>query len=100
MKVRRVIYAEQAEEDLRAIYRWVRDRAGITTATNYGNRLQDFCEMLDIGSERGTSRTDLMPGLRTIGFERKITIAFVVDTEVVRIVRVFGAGKDWESEFS
>jgi toxin ParE1/3/4 len=35
--------------------------------------------------------------LRIIGFERRITIAFVVEPERVVILRLFYAGRDWEN---
>ena len=40
-----------------------------------------------------------MSGLRIIGFERRITIAFTVDDSQVTILRVFYGGKDWEDEW-
>jgi hypothetical protein len=34
-----------------------------------------------------------------VGFERRLTVAFVVDDNSVTVLRVFGAGRDWESSF-
>jgi len=48
--------------------------------------------------ERGTIRDDLAPGLRTMGFERRVTIAFRVLDQVVEIVAIAYAGRDFESE--
>ena len=47
---------------------------------------------------RGTRRDDIVPGLRTIGFERRVTIAFRVLANVVEIVTIAYAGRDFESE--
>jgi toxin ParE1/3/4 len=44
-------------------------------------------------------RDDLLPGLRTIGFERRITIAFVVTADTVLIEGIFYGGQDFESLF-
>ena len=99
MMARKVTYANAARDDLAAIYDWVNERAGKAAAARYVGRLQDFCENLDIASERGTLRPDILPGLRTLGFERRVTIAFMVDDDTVRILRLFAAGKDWESDF-
>jgi toxin ParE1/3/4 len=41
----------------------------------------------------------LLLGLRTIGFERRITIAFVVAPEAVLIEGIFYGGRDFESFF-
>jgi toxin ParE1/3/4 len=41
-------------------------------------------------------RDDIRPGLRTIGFERRATIAFQVKRAEVVIVRIFYGGQDYE----
>lgn len=65
----------------------------------YLDRVEAFLRSLSFGSERGTRRDDVRPGLRTVGFERRLTVAFVVDDDSVTVLRVFGAGRDWESSF-
>jgi toxin ParE1/3/4 len=49
--------------------------------------------------ERGTIRNELVPGLRIVGFERRAAIAFIVEADAVRIMRVLYGGrafpKDW-----
>jgi toxin ParE1/3/4 len=49
-------------------------------------------------SERGTRRDDLGRGLRTIGFERRVTIAFRVVRTRVEIVTIAYGGRDFESD--
>ena len=48
---------------------------------------------------RGQVRDDLLDGLRTIGFERRVTIAFVVNDDAVLIEGVFYGGQDFEAVF-
>lgn len=48
--------------------------------------------------ERGTRRPDIVPGLRTIGFERRVTIAFRVLKTRVEIVAIAYAGRDFEND--
>jgi toxin ParE1/3/4 len=48
--------------------------------------------------QRGTRRNDLLPGLRTIGFERRATIAFRVPRTRVEIVTIAYGGRDFESD--
>jgi toxin ParE1/3/4 len=48
--------------------------------------------------ERGTRRDDILPGLRTIGFERRVTIAFRVLKARVEIVTIAYGGRDFERE--
>lgn len=50
--------------------------------------------------ERGGRRDDLAPGIRLVGYERRVTILFKVEGNIVRIVRVFYAGRDVEGTFA
>jgi toxin ParE1/3/4 len=49
-----------------------------------------------MASERGHLREDIRPGLRIVGFERRVTIAFTVTETRVTILRLFYAGKNWD----
>ena len=40
-----------------------------------------------------------IPGLRTTGFERRVTIAFVVASDTVLIEGIFYGGQDFEAAF-
>jgi hypothetical protein len=48
---------------------------------------------------RGQKRDDLLPGLRTTGFERRVTIAFIVTDNIVLIEGIFYGGQDFEATF-
>jgi len=52
-------------------------------------RIVAFCMGLTTFPLRGQRRDDLLPGLRTIGFERRVTIAFVATADAVIIERHF-----------
>lgn len=99
MKRRAIIYTSEAGDNLDWIYHTVAEASSATTADRYDRRIRTFCERLDYGSERGTSRNELRSGLRVIGFERRITVAFMVEPERVVILRVFYGGVNWEKEF-
>lgn len=98
MKPRRVVLSPEAADDLAGIYDWVSERASPRVAIGYLHRLERYLQGMSAGSERGRLRPDIRPGLRTVGFERRLTIAFVVDDEAVTILRVFGPGRAWEDE--
>jgi toxin ParE1/3/4 len=49
-------------------------------------------------SLRGTLREDVRPGLRTIGFRRRATIAFAVEGDTVTILGIFHGGQDYEAD--
>jgi toxin ParE1/3/4 len=64
------------------------------TAFGYVERLQAYCVGLGDFPERGRRRDDLRPGLRTIGVERRVLIAFHVMGGLVTIDRVLYGGRD------
>ena len=43
---------------------------------------------------RGTQHDDLLPGLRIIGMERRVTIAFRIVGKTVEILRILYGGRD------
>lgn len=98
MKRRSVVFAPEARDDLFELYDWLADTVGPDTALAYIERLERYCLGFDLASERGHGRDDIRPGLRIIGFERRLTIAFAVDEATVTILRLFGAGRDWEKD--
>lgn len=100
MIARTVSFAPEAEADLGSIYEGIADRAGPNVALGYVERLHGSCLSLGLASERGTRRDDIRPGLRTIGFERRVTIAFKVDPGSVLVLRLFYGGQDWETALS
>jgi toxin ParE1/3/4 len=99
VKERRVVLAPEAADDLNEIYDWVALPASPDVALRYIERLEAFCRRLSGGGERGRVRSDIRPGLRVIGFERRVSVAFSVDEEVVTVLRLFRAGRDWEASF-
>lgn len=95
MIARGVILSPAAERDLNDIYRWVASGAGPGTALAYVSRIERYLLKPDLGSERGTTRNDVRSGLRIVGFERSLTIAFTVTEADVTILRIFRRGRNW-----
>lgn len=96
MKRRAVLYDPDAADDLDWIYATIAAAADPVTAYRYEERIRRFCERLETASERGARRDDIRPGLRVAGFERRVAVAFAVEDDCVRILRVFYGGVDWE----
>ena len=94
----KVYFRPQAEADLRTLYEYIAGQAGVTIAGRYIDRIEAACMSLAEFPERGTRRDDILPGLRTIGFERRATIAFRVLKARVEIVTVAYGGRDFESD--
>lgn len=96
MKRRNVGYAPEADQDFDWIYEVISLASSPAIAFDYVQRLRAFCERLEYASERGSRRDDIREGLRIVGFERRVTIAFAVDESRVTILRLFYGGQDWE----
>lgn len=96
---RNVVLSPDALDDLESLDQWIAEASSVEVATTYIGRVKSYLAGLDLASERGAKRDDVSPGLRTIGFERRLTIAFSVGEREVTILRVFRAGEDWASAF-
>lgn len=90
----KVGYSPAAKRDLEELYDFIAERASPEIALAYLLRIEARCLDLARFPERGTRRDDLEPGLRTMGFERRVTIAFHVDATSVTIDRVLYGGRD------
>ena len=96
MRPREVTFAPEARDDLVRLYEWIADAAGPRIALSYVERIETYCLGFELASERGHRRDDIRPGLRIVGFEARVTIAFTVDDTRVTILRVFYGGRNWE----
>lgn len=99
MKEREVQFSPEALEDLSGMLEWIAGAANVDIALAYTNRLEKFCLSLSVASERGTSRDNIRSGLRTVGFERRVTVAFEVTDDTVTVLRVFRSGRNWEETY-
>ncbi|MDP3254588.1 MAG: type II toxin-antitoxin system RelE/ParE family toxin [Bosea sp. (in: a-proteobacteria)] len=84
----------QAEFDLRSIYDWIAKRSSPQTADRYIQRIETTYRSLADFPMRGTLHDDLLPGLRIIGMERRVTIAFRIIGDRVEILRILYGGRD------
>ena len=94
----KVTFRPEAEADLFALYRYIAGESGAARAGDYVSRIEEACMALATFPKRGTRRDDIAPGLRTIGFERRVTIAFRVLSDAVEIVTIAYAGRDFGNE--
>jgi toxin ParE1/3/4 len=94
-----VVFAETAKADLDDIFAWIADQAGLEVALAYTSRIERFCREMTPFPQRGPLRDDIKPGLRTLGFERRATIAFTVRGDEVIILRILYAGRSLDLAF-
>ncbi len=93
----KVVFSPEAESDLLELYLYIAERTGNAHALAYIERLERYCKGFEEFPERGTSRDDLFPGLRVVGFERRVSIAFHVNADTVIFDRLLYGGRDLES---
>ena len=95
---RRVVYAPRVREQLTDLYTWIADESGYPErAAGYLAAILDYCDGLVVFPYIGVARDDLRPGLRTIGFRRRVVIAFAVTEEAVEVLGVYYGGRDDEA---
>jgi toxin ParE1/3/4 len=100
VKRRGVVFTPEARNDLFEIYDWIEEKTSPQIAISYMERIEAYCLGFDLASERGHRRDDISPGLRIVGFERRVTIAFAVDDDRVTILRLFYGGQNWEDKLT
>ena len=90
----KVVFSPKARDDLVQLYLYIAERAGDPRAIAYIERIEACCRGFATLPERGTRRDDLLPGLRIVGFERRVTLAFHVDAQTVAFDRILYGGRD------
>jgi toxin ParE1/3/4 len=95
----KVIFSEDATDDLSELGVWIAERSDRATAKAYLKRLRAKCLSLSDFPHRGTPRDHLMPGLRSITFERRIIVAYCVEDDHVLILRLIRTARDIAAQF-
>jgi toxin ParE1/3/4 len=94
-----VVYAALAEAQLDELLARIALAASPEIAMHYVDAIVSFCDSLSTFPVRGASRDDLSPGLRVVGFRRRVSIAFVVAQGSVTIHGIFYGGQNLEAIF-
>ena len=87
-----------ARQDIDDLLEYLVPEAGETVARAYIARLHAFLRGFDTFPKRGTVRSEYRDGLRVVGFERSLGVAFVVEDSRVLILRIFHRGQDLHFE--
>jgi toxin ParE1/3/4 len=94
LKKYEVLFRPRARKDLVGLYRYIAKQSSSRIAANYIARIEKACLSLVSFPNRGTNVPSPVPGLRTMGFERRATILFCVGKDKVEILRVYYGGQD------
>ncbi|MGB3672911.1 MAG: type II toxin-antitoxin system RelE/ParE family toxin [Candidatus Nanopelagicales bacterium] len=98
MGTHRVTYTEAALHQLVAIDDYLATVGVPDTA--FVADVVAFCDSLTTFPHRGRDRSDLRPGLRTIGYKHRILIAYQTTADTVTIGGVFYGGQDYEHQLA
>lgn len=93
----RIVVTPEARDQLDELYSYIATQADADIASSYLTALIDQVGTLREFPKRGTARDDLRPGLRTLPWRRRVTIAFVVEERDVIVVGIFYGGRDIEA---
>jgi toxin ParE1/3/4 len=94
-----VVLSPEGQEDLRELRDYIARESSRRKADNYIRRVAKFYKSLAIAPHRGEQRFSQRPGMRSIGFEHRISILFSVSDEDrrVEILGFFYGGRNVES---
>jgi plasmid stabilization system protein ParE len=92
-----IVISPEARAQLEALYDYIARATSDATALNFTSAILDRIDTLRDFPMRGAARDDILPGLRTIGFRRRVTVAFVVEASAALVVGVFHGGQDFET---
>ncbi|MGO8064388.1 type II toxin-antitoxin system RelE/ParE family toxin [Rhizobium leguminosarum] len=98
MKRYSIRLTDEAELDLASIYSFVRKTSASSVARDYVARIKTFVSGFETYPERGSIRDHVRPGLRIVGFESRVSVAFVVEPTEVVVLRILYAGRRFESD--
>jgi plasmid stabilization system protein ParE len=92
-----VVFTPEVEHQLVELYRYVAAAGSAEVAARYTEEIVAYCEELAAFPHRGSVRDDIRPGLRTIGFKRRVVIAFALLGQTLVIIGVYYGGRDYEA---
>jgi len=89
-----IIYRPDAEAELDQLLTHISGAAGWAVASAYVDGIFKLVDGLQTFPKRGTERSEILPGLRIVGYKRSASIAFVVTEKAVIVLGVFYRGRN------
>jgi len=88
-----VVYSARARQQLLDLYLWIAQQSGFPDrAQSFVAAIIDCCDGLAHFPLRGMARDDVRPGLRILGFRKRVTIAFAVHDHSVEVLGLYYGG--------
>lgn len=92
----RVNFSPAAEDDLAEIEEYLALRFSESNARRFVKRITRECLSLVKAPRRGTARDDVGPGIRIVGFERRVSIVFELRDDEITILGVYYGGREFD----
>jgi len=89
-----VRFSKRSQADLVSIYEYIAEQSDPARALAYFERIRNYCLTLNRFPERGTAWYNVARGVRVVGFEHRVSIAFRVRSQTLTILRVLYGGQD------
>jgi len=93
---RELVYAPQAVADLEEIYRFMAEHSPDRAAAFIAD-IRRRCRWLLDSPELGPVRPKLGKGVRIYPMRRRVVVVYAIRTSTVDVLRVFYAGRDYET---
>lgn len=93
----RIVFTPEARSQLDQLHGYITAAADAEIASRFTDGILDHITTLDEFPKRGTPRDDLRPGLHTLAWRRRVTIAFVVEEVDAVVIGIFYGGRDFET---
>lgn len=93
----RIVFTPEARDQLGHLHSYIASAADAEIAMRFADGILHHIATLSEFPERGTPRDDLRPGMRTLAWRRRVTIAFVVEERDVVVIGIFYGGRDFET---
>lgn len=92
-----IIVTPEARDQLDAIYDYIAYAAAPDIARQFTDGIVDRLAMLTDYPRTGSPRDDVRPGLCTLAYRRRVTIAFMVEEAAVVVIGFYYGGQDFET---
>nr|WP_295659716.1 type II toxin-antitoxin system RelE/ParE family toxin [Polymorphobacter sp.] len=89
-----VRFSIEAKLQLDDLYDYIAASASPSIASAYIEAITGHCRQLKIFPFRGTPRSDLRKGARTINYRKRCLIVFTVEEQIVAISAIHYGGQD------
>lgn len=93
----KIVLSPRAEQQLDDLFEMIEAVSGLERATQFVGSIVAYCHGFDTFPQRGSRRDDIRPGIRIVGFRRRVSIAFIVEGDSVVFLGIYYGGQDFEA---